>query len=110
MPLGSGVTEFDNVEAEALSSVFGERLSSIPTITTIPYTGNCMAGNGAIAVGVAAKALREQRIPARLGADETLIVEAAASESSDTQLDYALVVSPSEGGQCVAIVLKRGEA
>ncbi len=110
VPLGSGVKAFDNAEAEALSNVFGKHLSSIPTITTIPYTGNCMAGNGAIAVGVAAKALREQRIPARLGAEETVSVQAQACTSSEAKLDYALVVSPSEGGQCVAIVLKRGEA
>ena len=110
VPLGSGVKAFDNAEAEALSNVFGKYLSSIPTITTIPYTGNCMAGNGAIAVGVAAKALREQRIPARLGAEETVSVQAQACTSREAKLDYALVVSPSEGGQCVAIVLKRGEA
>ena len=110
VPLGSGVKELDNVEAEALSNIFGDQLLSIPTITTIPFTGNCMAGNGAIAVGVAAKALKEQHIPARLGASETMSVQAQACESNDAQLEYALVVSPSEGGQCVAIVLKRGEA
>ncbi len=110
VPLGSGVPEFDTVEANALATVFGDRLNEIPMITTIPYTGNCMAGNGAIAVGIAAKALKEQHLPVRLGAEDTVNVQAQAAPSTDATLNYALVVSPSEGGQCVAIVLKRGEA
>jgi 3-oxoacyl-(acyl-carrier-protein) synthase len=76
-------------------------------ITTIPYTGNCMSGNGTIAIAVAAKALREQMIPARLGSEETVGVDAAKCESKTADIGRILVVTPSEGGQCVAMVLGR---
>jgi hypothetical protein len=66
-----------------------------------------MAGNGTIAISVAAKALREQMIPARLGAEETEGVMAAKCGAKATTLGRILVVTPSEGGQCVAIVLGR---
>ena len=107
VPLGSGIPKLDAAELGALQKVFGESLPSIPTITTIPYTGNCMAGNGAIAIGVAAKALREQMIPARLGANETNGIAANACDSTSSAINKVLVMSPSEGGQCVAMVLGR---
>jgi len=105
VPLGSGIKQVDGAECEALTKVFGDALPSIPTITTIPYTGNCMAGNGAIAIGVAAKALKEQRLPARLGAAETSGIDAAKCDARKATLSRILIVAPSEGGQCVAIVL-----
>jgi 3-oxoacyl-(acyl-carrier-protein) synthase len=110
VPLGSGIKQLDDAEREGLSTVFGDRLSAIPTITTIPYTGNCMAGNGAIAISVAAKSIKEQRIPARLGAKETNGIDASRCETTKMPINNVLVISPSEGGQCVAIVLGRLQA
>ena len=46
-------------------------------------------------------------IPARLGSEETAGVNAAKCESKTADLDRILVVTPSEGGQCVAMVLGR---
>ena len=109
IPLGSGIPILDDVERTSIETVFGSASSSIPLITTIPYTGNCMAGNGAIAVGVAAKALKEQQLPARLGASATDGIAAYACDSTKAALTYAMVITPSEGGQSVAIVLKRGD-
>ncbi|MDP7005097.1 MAG: beta-ketoacyl synthase N-terminal-like domain-containing protein [Phycisphaerales bacterium] len=110
VPLGSGIKQVDDAEREGLSAIFGDTLCSIPTITTIPYTGNCMAGNGAIAISVAAKAIKEQMIPSRLGATETSGIDASKSDAQKLKINKALVVTPSEGGQCVAIILGRIEA
>lgn len=107
VPLGAGVALIDQAERDALTQVFGDSLQTIPMITTIPYTGNCMSGNGTIAIAVAAKALREQMIPARLGPEETVGVDGAKCESKTADLVRILVVTPSEGGQCVAMVLGR---
>ena len=107
VPLGSGIKQVDTAELEGLTAIFGEALKSIPTITTIPYTGNCMAGNGAIGIGVAAKAIKEQTIPARLGDENTDSIDAAVCESRKMEINKVLVVTPSEGGQCVAIILGR---
>jgi 3-oxoacyl-[acyl-carrier-protein] synthase II len=107
VPLGSGIAQVDNAEREGLIKVFGESLASIPTITTIPYTGNCMAGNGAISIGIAAKAIKEQKIPARLGGTATPYMQAECCLSCDLDINKILVITPSEGGQCVALVLGR---
>jgi len=109
VPLGAGIKQLDAAEREALAEVFGDSLPSIPTITTIPYTGNCMAGNGAIALSVAAKCIKEQTVPARLGSDSTNGIDATKSEPKQTAIKKVLVVTPSEGGQCVAIILGRME-
>ncbi len=107
IPLGSGIKQIDDAEREGLTNVFGESLSSIPTITTIPYTGNCMAGNGAISIGVSAMAIKEQKIPARLGGTETPGIQAERCSQTDLAINKVLVITPSEGGQCVALVLGR---
>jgi 3-oxoacyl-(acyl-carrier-protein) synthase len=109
VPLGSGIHQVDVAELEGLTAVFGDTLSSIPTVTTVPYTGNCMAGNGAIGIAVAAKAIQEQTIPARLGAGTTDGIDAGTCTTTEKDIRHALVLSPSEGGQCVAIVLGRIE-
>ena len=69
-----------------------------------------MAGNGAIALSVAAKSIKEQQIPARLGATETDGIDAGRYESTQMRINKVLVISPSEGGQCVAIVLGKVQA
>ncbi len=110
VPLGAGIQQLDNAEYEGLAAIFGDSLSSIPTITTIPYTGNCMAGNGAIAISIAAKAIKEQTMPSRLGATETPGINAERCDAQQMQVNRGLIVTPSEGGQCVAIILGRMEA
>jgi len=107
VPLGSGIKQVDGAERDGLTAVFGDALPSIPMITTIPYTGNCMAGNGAIGIGVAAKAIKEQMIPARLGADSTVGLSAGTCNAKEMNINRILLVTPSEGGQCVAMVLGR---
>jgi len=106
-PLGSGIKQVDNAEREGLTEVFGDALSSISTITTIPYTGNCMAGNGGIKIGVAAKALQEQMLPARLGAETTEGIDAGRCDAMPMKMNKVLILTVGEGGQCVAIVLGR---
>jgi 3-oxoacyl-[acyl-carrier-protein] synthase II len=110
VPLGSGIKQVDNAERAALRTIFGEGLCSIPTVTTIPYTGNCMAGNGAITLSVAAKVIKEQTVPARLGSDSTVGIDAAKCEAKKMPVHKVLVLTPSEGGQCVAIILGRIKA
>ena len=107
IPLGSGVKQVDNAERAGLTHIFGDGLPTIPTITTIPYTGNCMAGNGGITIGVAAKAIQEQKLPARLGAETTDGIDAGTCDAIAMEIHKVLVITAGEGGQCVAIVLGR---
>ncbi|MFT4592995.1 MAG: 3-oxoacyl-[acyl-carrier-protein] synthase II [Phycisphaerales bacterium] len=107
VPLGSGIRQVDIAERDGLQEIFKDRLTSIPTITSIPYTGNCMAGNSGISIGIAAKVLREQKLPARLGAEQTSGIDAGTCDATDMNIRNILCITAGEGGQCVAIVLGR---
>ena len=107
VPLGSGIRQVDSAERDGLQEIFKDRLTSIPTITSIPYTGNCMAGNSGISIGIAAKVLREQKLPARLGAEQTPGIDAGTCDATDMNIRNILCITAGEGGQCVAIVLGR---
>jgi 3-oxoacyl-[acyl-carrier-protein] synthase II len=107
VPLGSSIPRADRAEAAAIRRVFGERASRIPIVTTVPNVGNCCAGAGGVAVSVAARALREQRLPARLNTAASDGLDAVACPSRPAALRRVLVCATSQGGQNVAMVLQR---
>jgi 3-oxoacyl-[acyl-carrier-protein] synthase II len=107
VPLGSSIPGVDRAEAAAIERVFGERARRIPLVTTIPNTGNCNAGAGAVAVSVAAMSLREQTLPARLNTASSNGLDAAACPARPAALRHVLVFQTSQGGQNVALVLKK---
>lgn len=107
VPMGMGAKHIDSAEAAALKQVFGARAAEIPLITTTPNVGLCCAGNGAIQTIVAAKALREQRLPARMNTRNADGLNAGRTESKAADLTHMLVVSTSLGGQNVALVLSK---
>lgn len=106
-PMGMGAKHVDAMEASALASVFGDRVNEIPLITTTPNVGLCCAGHGALQTIAAAKAMREQRLPARMNTNNTNGMNAAKAESKPANLRHMLVVSTSLGGQNVALVLSK---
>jgi 3-oxoacyl-[acyl-carrier-protein] synthase II len=106
-PLGSSIPAVDRAEAAAIERVFGARARQVPLITTIPNAGNCNAGAGTVAVAVAAMSLREQRLPARLNTAAGNGLDAAACPSRPAALRNVLVFQTSQGGQNVAMVLKK---
>jgi 3-oxoacyl-[acyl-carrier-protein] synthase II len=107
-PFGSSIPHVDEAEASAIRAVLGARAATVPVITTIPNVGNCNAGNTAVALSVAARALREQRLPARLGgAGSSRGLNAGAAPSTAAPLRNVLVFTMSQGGQNAAAVLSR---
>ncbi len=107
VPFGSAIPSIDAAEATAIRRVFGDRAASIPLVTTVPAIGNCAAGNGAIGLSVAAKALRAQRLPARLHTSAAEGLDANAAPARDADLGHILVLTTSQGGQNAAVVLRR---
>ncbi|MBI1368987.1 MAG: beta-ketoacyl-[acyl-carrier-protein] synthase family protein [Planctomycetes bacterium] len=108
IPFGSAIPAFDQAEAAAMKSVFGDRLADIPLWSSAPYVGNIGAGNGGMNAAVAAMALAEQTIPARLNCDtpvDGLNAKSAAAAKAD--LRHVLVFTSSLGGQNVALILSR---
>ena len=107
VPFGSGIPSVDRAEAAALRSVFGDHAAKLPLVTTIPFTGNCGAGNGAVAMSVAAMCLREQMLPARLNSEPVEGLDAGACDTRQAQLTNILVATTSQGGQNAAVVLRK---
>ena len=110
VPFGSGVPNNDAAEIHALRAVFGERAAEVPIVTTIPFTGNCAAGNGAVAMSVGAMCLKQQKLPARLNSVETSGLNAAAGPATDAPLRSVMVSTTSQGGQNVVVVLRASAA
>ena len=110
VPFGSSIPSVDEAEALAIGSVFGDRASSIPLVTTVPNVGNCNAGNGAIGLCVAAKCLTEQMLPARLNSAGRDGLDAAACAARPAELTHVLVISTSQGGQNTAVILARTDS
>jgi len=108
LPMAAGVKRFDDAEMSALRAVFGAGLASIPMITLTPNVGNCTAGTGGLQVAVAAKAIFEQRLPARLHSGKPAEgLQAGPAPSREANLNYVLVSTGSLGGQNGAVVLAR---
>ncbi len=110
VPGGMCVSTLDQAELGALASVFGARLPEIPLVTLTPFVGQLFSGAGAFAMAVGAKAVAEQRLPARLHAgrpDER--ARAGASESVEAELRNVVVCTGSLSGQAAAVVLRRAD-
>lgn len=110
IPFGAGIPSYDRAEASALKRVFGDRLADVPLASIKSMAGTCGAGAGGLDVCVAAKALREQKVPAVINCDTPLEgLNAGSAPSQDADLTYVLVYSTGMGGQNAALLLKRIE-
>ncbi|MBA4038863.1 MAG: hypothetical protein C0468_00770 [Planctomyces sp.] len=106
--LGTGVPHLDVPEAGALRRVFGARTESLPLITLGPNIGSCAAGSAALVAAVAARAVHEQRLPARLNAGTPLPwLRAEAAPERPASLGHVLVITSALGGQNAAAILSR---
>lgn len=110
VPAAMCVSTLDRAELGGLERVFGARLPEIPLVTLTPFVGQLFSGAGAIAMAVGAKAVSEQRLPARLhGGRPDARAGAGASESVDAELMNVLVCTGSLSGQAAAVVLRRAD-
>lgn len=108
VPQAAGHRAADEPEAEALRTIFGERLREIPLLTVTPNIGTLAAGAGAIGVCVAARCLAEQRLPARLHPGSPAAdLNAGPAPTQTASLEFVLACTGAIGGQNAAIVLRR---
>ncbi len=106
VPMGLGTPESDLAEVTAYRRVFGERLAQIPLASTKPYVGNCAAGAGGVDLCLAARAIAEQTIPARINCSRPMPgVLAGDAPATRASLRHALCVGTGVGGQVAATVL-----
>ncbi len=107
VPFGSSIPQVDQPEAMGMKKALGHRVRDIPLVTTVPYVGNCNAGNGAIGLAVAAQALFCQELPARLNTTRANGLNANACPARTASLNAVLVLATGQGGQNAAVLLKR---
>jgi 3-oxoacyl-[acyl-carrier-protein] synthase II len=106
VPFGLAHRDYDRAEAAAFQAVFGERLRDIPLVAPKAMAGSCGAGAGGLDICIAAKAIAEQTIPARINCDNPIEgLRAATAPAQAAELRHVLTCSTSLGGQNAAIVL-----
>ena len=101
-PLGCGHPGYDQAEAAAMRTVFGDRLANIPVYSAKSLVGNCGAGAGAIDLVLAAQTLKTQTLPPHANRDKP--IQGVGATQAD-KLDHALVFTTGFGGQNTAVVL-----
>ena len=106
---GPGHREIDAAEASVLREVFGDRLSTIPTVSIKGAIGNPFAAAGAIQAGVVALGMRNSFIPPTVNWDRPdpdcrLNLSKAPRFVS---FDFALVDSHGLSGTNSALLLER---
>ena len=104
LPFGCGHAQWDAAETAAMKHVFGDRLATIPVVSTKASLGNCAAGAGALDLAIAAKALREQQLPKIINRDNPID---ALGASQPEKLEKLLIFTPGFGGQNTAAILER---
>ena len=110
VPFGLAVPTHDRAEAEALRGVFGDQLARIPVVAPKALVGTLGAGAGALDTCIAACALAEQTVPARVNCGDPLPgIDAGNAPARPAKLRHVLTYSASFGGQNAALVLARIE-
>ncbi|MDF1808894.1 MAG: beta-ketoacyl synthase N-terminal-like domain-containing protein [Phycisphaerales bacterium] len=106
IPLGIGVPELDQLESNALSAIFDERVGEIPLVLPTHLIGNTMAAHGGIMTALGAKCLYTQCLPSyfTLNHDRSISTQ---HPSTEVEINTVLVCTSSLGGQAGALVLKR---
>lgn len=107
VPFGCAVPAFDRAEAQALRTVFGERLKEVYLTPTKPMVGHLGGAGGAFDVAVAAQALRQQCVPATINCDKPLPgLGCRSAPSRPAKLRHALTYCTGVGGQNAALLLR----
>lgn len=107
VPFGCGDPTWDAAEVAALQSVFSDRLADVPVASTKAMAGNTGSGAGALDLCIAAKAVREQTLPAIINRDTPLPGFTASQPSQSATIRNALCYSTGIGGQNAAVVLQK---
>ncbi|MFG0329267.1 MAG: beta-ketoacyl-[acyl-carrier-protein] synthase family protein [Phycisphaerales bacterium] len=108
VPFGAGAPEYDEFEANALRTIFGDRLARIPLVTTKPNVGLTAAASSAIDLAVGALCLHHQTLPARINGESPRDgLDAGTTKSRDARLSHVLCCGSGFGGQNAAVILKR---
>ena len=107
---GTGTPENDKMEHLGVSTVFGERIRSIPISSNKSMIGHTLSAAGAVEAIFTLLTLEHQRIPPTINyrvPDPAIPLDVVPNAARDARIVHALSNSFGFGGQNVALVLSR---
>lgn len=110
---GTGVPGEDAAESAGWSQALADAEAKVPAFAITGAMGSMFAGAGAVELVAAAMALHTQTVPQTVNFDTPADSECPlsfASETRQTEINYAVTASFTVGGQSGACVLKKYQA
>jgi 3-oxoacyl-[acyl-carrier-protein] synthase II len=105
---GTGTPENDKMEHIGVSSVFGERIKSIPISSNKSMIGHTLSAAGAVEAVFSLLSLEHQRIPPTINynvPDPAIPLDVVPNKARDARLRHAISNSFGFGGQNVSLVM-----
>ena len=105
---GTGTPENDKMEHLGVSTVFGERMKSVPISSNKSMIGHTLSAAGAIEAVFSLLTLAHQRIPPTINydvPDPAIPLDVVPNKSRDAKMRHAISNSFGFGGQNVSLVM-----
>jgi 3-oxoacyl-[acyl-carrier-protein] synthase II len=104
---GTGTPENDKMEYLGVSTVFGERMKTVPISSNKSMIGHTLSAAGAIEAVFSLLTLQEQRIPPTINyiEDPLIPLDVVPGKARDVRMRHAISNSFGFGGQNVSLVL-----
>jgi 3-oxoacyl-[acyl-carrier-protein] synthase II len=112
-PHGTGTPENDKMEYLAVSTVFGERATSIPLSSNKSMIGHTLSAAGTVETVFSLLTLDHQRLPPTINykvPDPAIPLDVVPNTARDAKVRHALSNSFGFGGQNVSLVMSREPA
>jgi 3-oxoacyl-[acyl-carrier-protein] synthase II len=110
---GTGTPENDKMEHLGVSSVFGERMKSVPISSNKSMIGHTLSAAGAVEAVFTLLTLQHQRVPPTINyqvPDPAIPLDVVPNQARDAQVRHAISNSFGFGGQNVSLVMGREPA
>jgi 3-oxoacyl-[acyl-carrier-protein] synthase II len=105
---GTGTPENDKMECLGVSTVFGERVKSVPISSNKSMVGHTLSAAGAVEAVFSMLTLLHQRIPPTINyelPDPAIPLDVVPNKARDARIAHALSNSFGFGGQNVSLVM-----
>jgi 3-oxoacyl-[acyl-carrier-protein] synthase II len=110
---GTGTPENDKMEYLGVSTVFGERMKSVPISSNKSMIGHTLSAAGAIEAVFSILTLQHQRIPPTINyemPDPAIPLDVVPQKARDARVTHAISNSFGFGGQNVSLIMGREPA
>jgi 3-oxoacyl-[acyl-carrier-protein] synthase II len=110
---GTSTPENDRMEYLGVSTVFGERMKSVPISSNKSMIGHTLSAAGAVEAVISLLTLQHQRIPPTINydiPDPAIPLDVVPNKARDAKVTHAISNSFGFGGQNVSLVMGREPA